>query len=37
MTDKQRVEELENLILSLDSTFADVEVERRKGYYARHH
>ena len=35
MTDKQRIEELESLLLSLDSTFADVEVAKRKGYYTR--
>jgi hypothetical protein len=30
-----RLIELEDLILQLDSTFADIETARRKGYMAR--
>lgn len=32
---RRRIEELEDLILQLDSTFADIETARHKGYMAR--
>jgi len=35
MTNEQRIKELEDLILTLDSTFADLESARRKGYLTR--
>jgi len=38
MTDdllRSRIVELEDLILQLDATFADIDAARRKGYLAR--
>ncbi|MEP2085059.1 MAG: hypothetical protein ABJP87_04455 [Bauldia litoralis] len=32
---EDRIKELEDLILQLDSTFADIETARRKGYLRR--
>ena len=32
---RTRIAELEDLILQLDSTFADIETARRKGYLRR--
>ena len=35
MTDKERIADLEILIVQLDATFADMEAARRKGYLTR--
>lgn len=35
MDDAQRLKEYEDLLLQLDSTFADLEAAKRKGYLLR--
>jgi hypothetical protein len=35
MTDAERIKHLEDLILTLDGTFSDIEASRRKGYLRR--